>query len=91
MSYLDAFTGTVSGTTNWVWNQIIFNIPWNQNYFYGLIAVSIFVWILELVFPWRKNQSAFRKDFWLDGFYMFFNFFLFSIVISGIYAVSKNL
>lgn len=31
-------------------------------------------------FPWRKGQPALRKDFWLDGFYMFFNFFLFSLI-----------
>jgi sterol desaturase/sphingolipid hydroxylase (fatty acid hydroxylase superfamily) len=31
--------------------------------------------------PWRENQPKFRKDFWLDFFYMFFNFFLFSLVI----------
>lgn len=31
--------------------------------------------------PWRKGQKILRKDFWLDAFYMFFNFFLFSLVI----------
>ena len=35
---------------------------------------------MELVWPWRKSQSRVRRDFWLDGFYMFFNFFLFSLV-----------
>jgi sterol desaturase/sphingolipid hydroxylase (fatty acid hydroxylase superfamily) len=39
------------------------------------------------VFPWRKDQAIFRKDFWLDGFYMFFNFFIFSIVIGGFYKM----
>jgi len=42
---------------------------------------------LEMLFPWRKNQSIFRKDFWLDAFYMFFNFFIFAIVISGVYSI----
>ena len=37
--------------------------------------------------PWRKNQPKIRKDFWLDGFYMFFNFFIFSLI--GYYAVSN--
>jgi sterol desaturase/sphingolipid hydroxylase (fatty acid hydroxylase superfamily) len=37
-------------------------------------------------FPWRINQSAIRKDFWLDGFYMFFNFFIFGLGITGLYA-----
>jgi sterol desaturase/sphingolipid hydroxylase (fatty acid hydroxylase superfamily) len=36
---------------------------------------------LEITLPWRKKQRAIRKDFWLDGFYMFFNFFLFSLVL----------
>lgn len=31
--------------------------------------------------PWRKNQKKIRKDFWLDTFYMFFNFFLFSLIV----------
>lgn len=37
--------------------------------------------------PWRKGQKAFRQDFWLDAFYMFFNFFLFSLI--GYYAISS--
>ncbi|MEO1450649.1 MAG: sterol desaturase family protein, partial [Bacteroidota bacterium] len=52
-----------------------------KNYFWGLIMVSLLVWSLEIAFPWRKEQSIFRKDFWLDFFYMFFNFFLFSLLI----------
>ncbi|MCV6629943.1 MAG: sterol desaturase family protein [Flavobacteriaceae bacterium] len=51
---------------------------WN-NYFYWLIALSLFFWILEIRMPWRKNQAVVRKDFWLDAFYMFFNFFLFNL------------
>ncbi len=52
-----------------------------ENYFYGLILISLVVWGLEIVFPWRKNQSVFRKDFWLDTFYMFFNFFLLNLIV----------
>jgi sterol desaturase/sphingolipid hydroxylase (fatty acid hydroxylase superfamily) len=47
----------------------------------------MFFWIWEIFFPWRKNQNIIRKDFFLDGFYMFFNFFLFSLI--GFYAVSN--
>lgn len=53
---------------------------WN-NYFYALIVVSLLVWLLEILFPWRKNQGWFRKDFWLDAFYMFFNFFIFNLIV----------
>ena len=58
----------------------MFNSDWD-NYFYGLIIISIVVFGLELIFPWRKNQSTFRKDFWLDTFYMFFNFFILNLII----------
>jgi len=85
--YLDAFVNAFLGTVDWTWRSIVFEVPWYNNYFWGLIAISLVVWGLEIVFPWRKNQSIFRKDFWLDGFYMFFNFFIFSIVIAGFYKV----
>lgn len=48
--------------------------------FYFLIVVSILIWVLEIAMPWRKKQAVFRKDFWLDTFYMFFNFFLFRVI-----------
>lgn len=54
--------------------------PRLNNYFYWLIGISLFVFALELWKPWRKNQAVFRRDFWLDAFYMFFNFFLFSLL-----------
>ncbi|ADV51467.1 fatty acid hydroxylase [Cellulophaga algicola DSM 14237] len=78
------------GTINWTWKSITFEVPWYTNYFWGLILISTLVWGLEIAFPWRKNQSVFRKDFWLDGFYMFFNFFLFVIVISGFYKILEK-
>lgn len=87
MEYLELiFNGTLN-TSNWIIQLIICEVPWYQNYFYGLIAISLVTWALELIFPWRKNQSAIRKDFWLDAFYMFFNFFIFSIAITGFYTV----
>lgn len=89
--YLDAFVSAFNGTVNWTWKSILFEVPWYTNYFWGLIAISLFIWILEIVFPWRKEQSIFRKDFWLDGFYMFFNFFVFSIAISGVYKMLEVL
>ena len=83
----DIFISAIKGSVNWTWRSIIFEVPWYTNYFWGLILISLIVWGLEIVFPWRKEQSIFRTDFWLDGFYMFFNFFLFSIVISGFYSI----
>lgn len=57
----------------------VLNPHWG-NYFYWLIIISIFVYALELIFPWRKGQSKIRKDFYLDLFYMFFNFFIFGLI-----------
>lgn len=86
-AYLEEFVNAIVGTVDWTWKSILFEVPWYNNYFWGLIAISLFVWGLEMLFPWRKDQSIFRKDFWLDGFYMFFNFFIFSIAISGFYKI----
>ena len=85
--YISAFTEAFLSSLNWTWDSILFRVPWYNNYFWGLIFISLLVWGLEMIFPWRKNQSIIRKDFWLDGFYMFFNFFIFSILISGDYEV----
>lgn len=51
------------------------------NFFYFLIFVSLVVWGLEILFPWRTKQKIIRKDFWLDAFYMFFNFFIFNLLL----------
>ena len=83
----EAFLKALNGSLDWTWKMITFDVPWYTNYVYGLIAISLVIWMLELAFPWRKDQGAFRKDFWLDGFYMFFNFFVFSIAIAGFYKV----
>ena len=81
------FKDAILGTIDWTWKSVIFEVPWYTNYFWGLIILSLLVWSMEILFPWRKEQAVFRKDFWLDGFYMFFNFFLFTIAISGFYKL----
>ncbi|WP_040247426.1 sterol desaturase family protein [Psychroserpens mesophilus] len=78
--YLDIIKNSYSGYWNYLKNEILLQTNWD-NYFYGLIIISIVVWLLEIAFPWRKNQALFRKDFWLDTFYMFFNFFLLNLIV----------
>ncbi|MEX0288678.1 MAG: sterol desaturase family protein [Flavobacteriaceae bacterium] len=90
-TYLNAFSKAFLDNAHWTWRSIIFDVPWYTNYFWGLILISILVWGMEILFPWRKEQSIFRKDFWLDGFYIFFNFFIFTIAISGFYRVLEVL
>ncbi len=83
--YLQIFLDGYYGYWNYLSSEILY--PSWRNYFWWLLGISVGVWCLELVFPWRKNQAAIREDFWLDGFYMFFNFFLFSLI--GYNAVSN--
>ncbi|MDO6595393.1 sterol desaturase family protein [Oceanihabitans sp. 2_MG-2023] len=78
--YIDIIKNSYSGYFNYLKNELISINHWD-NYFYGLIIISLVVWGLEIAFPWRKNQSIFRKDFWLDTFYMFFNFFLLNLIV----------
>lgn len=70
------------------WNYLVSEVTFNydykpkwQNFFWGLILLSLFFYSLELLWPWRKHQARIRKDFWLDAFYMFFNVFLFGLII----------
>lgn len=79
MKYWDIFIDGYKGYANYLWHAITH--PSWHNYFYWLLLVSAFFLLLEWLTPWRKDQPKFRKDFWLDFFYMFFNFFLFSLVI----------
>lgn len=78
--YIDLIKNSYTGYWNYLKNELITLNHWD-NYFYGLIVISLVVWLLEVAFPWRKNQPMFRKDFWLDTFYMFFNFFLLNLII----------
>lgn len=87
MEILEILWTSFKGSLHWFYRGVVFDLPWHQNYFWGLTLISLLVWGLEIVFPWRKEQGAFRKDFWLDAAYMYFNFFLFAAVISGFYKI----
>lgn len=77
--YIDIIINSYGSYLSYLINEISY---WKwDNYFYGLLAISLVVWILELLFPWRKNQPVFRKDFWLDLFYLFFNFFILNLIL----------
>jgi len=78
-AYFDHFLAGYRDYANYLWRDIL-NPSWTS-YFYLLILVSLVFFIIEVVIPWRKQQPILRKDFFLDAFYMFFNFFLFSLVI----------
>ncbi|MEO1804159.1 MAG: sterol desaturase family protein [Bacteroidota bacterium] len=80
--YLDIFINGYQNYAGYLWREITFQIrPLWHNYFWMLVLVSAFFFVLEVIRPWRAQQPKFRQDFWLDLFYMFFNFFLFSLLI----------
>ena len=90
-SYFEIFFNSFISSLQWFYGLIIFKGLWYKNFFWGIIIISLIIWILEIIFPWRKNQKIIRKDFWLDGFYLFFNFFIFSIIISGFYEIIESM
>ncbi|MCG8606893.1 hypothetical protein MJD09_18150, partial [bacterium] len=50
------------------------NIIWDtRGYFFWLMMVSLFCWVLERIWPWRKEQRAFRKQIGQDFFWLAFN------------------
>ena len=80
MDYWNTFVKAYKDYASYLWNDEIMNPSWHS-YFYWLIGLSILFFVFEITVAWRKNQPIPRKDFWLDAFYMFFNFFLFSLII----------
>lgn len=76
--YIKIIGDSYYGYFNYLVNEMFY--PSWHNYFWWLLGLSVGVWLLEIFLPWREKQAIFRKDFWLDGFYMFFNYFLFSLI-----------
>ncbi|MEL6675676.1 MAG: sterol desaturase family protein [Bacteroidota bacterium] len=86
--YWDIFVQGYTDYAGYLWREISFQVqPIWKNYFWMLVLISGFFFLLEWVRPWREKQPKFRQDFWLDFFYMFFNFSLFSLLI---YHASSN-
>jgi sterol desaturase/sphingolipid hydroxylase (fatty acid hydroxylase superfamily) len=79
MNYWDIFTDSWTAYARYLHWDVTH--PGVRSYFFWLFAISTAVYVLELVHPWRKDQPRIRRDFWLDAFYMLFNFFLFSLIV----------
>ncbi|PHQ28544.1 sterol desaturase family protein [Leeuwenhoekiella nanhaiensis] len=76
--YLKIISDSFTGYFKYLVDEIT-NPGWT-NYFYWLLGLSLLVFTLEVLIPWRKKQAVLRKGFWLDAFYVVFNFFLFSLI-----------
>ncbi len=77
--YLKILAEAYGGYAQYFINEVI--SPSWHNYFYWVVAASFLIWCLEILFPWRKNQPIIREHFGLDIFYIFWNYFLFSLVV----------
>lgn len=79
---MDKYVKLISDAYSGYWNYFVSEVlhPSWHNYFYWLVGASILIWLLEILFPWRKNQPAIREHFWLDIFYLFWNYFLFALI-----------
>ena len=78
MKYIQLISEAYAGYWNYL-TQAILHPQWH-NHFYWLLGASLAIWSLEMLFPWRKNQPKIRQDFWIDAFYLFWNYFLFSLI-----------
>lgn len=85
LSFFESFRQGTKDFANYVWTDVT-TLSWTSSFYY-IILISLVFWLWEIASPWRKKQDTIRKDFWLDGFYMFFNMFLFGLV--GFAGVSK--
>lgn len=75
-----------------LWHAIT-NPSW-KNSISLLLGTSLVVWVLESWRPWRKG-ATFRRDFFLDAFYMVFNFILAPVVVlnvlyAGVHHLFQN-
>lgn len=76
--YLKIIGEAYGGYAQFIVREVI-NPNWH-NYFYWVLGSSLVIWLAEILFPWRKNQPLIREHFGLDFFYIFWNYFLFSLV-----------
>jgi sterol desaturase/sphingolipid hydroxylase (fatty acid hydroxylase superfamily) len=76
--YLKIIGEAYGGYAQYLLNEIIY--PSWHNYFYWVIGASTLLFLAEKYFPWRKNQAVIHDHFGLDVFYIFWNYFLFSLI-----------
>lgn len=63
------------------------HIIWDtRGYFFWLLVISIAVAVLERIRPWRKGQKFFRREFFHDLFWLFFNGHYFAVLFAYIAA-----
>jgi len=69
LEWFNIFWESTIGVIDFYKRNLFFETSWNQNYLWGLLLISLLVWGLEILFPWRKSQAIFRKEFFLKNHY----------------------
>ena len=78
MDILHRIAQAYQNYASYLWQDITH--PGWRSFFWWTVGLSLFFFVLEIARPWRKAQPILRKDFWLDLFYIAFNFFVFSLI-----------
>lgn len=75
--YAETFASAFTGYARWVWSDV--TQPGAHSYFTLLVVVTGVFLAWEQLAPWR-SQPRVREGFWLDAFYLVFNFYLFGLL-----------
>jgi sterol desaturase/sphingolipid hydroxylase (fatty acid hydroxylase superfamily) len=57
-------------------------MPVYLQYYFWLIAISLFCFTLERIFPWRKQQKILRKGIWQDLVWLIFSGHYLGLIIA---------
>lgn len=57
-------------------------MPVYLHYYFWLGAVSLLVFVLERIAPWRKQQKVLRRGIWQDLFWLVFNGHYFGVLLA---------
>jgi sterol desaturase/sphingolipid hydroxylase (fatty acid hydroxylase superfamily) len=71
------FADAIRDHASWVWRDV--TQPGPHSYFTLLVVLSAAFLAWEQLAPWR-SQPRLREGFWLDAFYLLFNFELFGLL-----------
>lgn len=75
MDYLQLFADEFRGHALWLLRSVL--DPDVHAWIWWVAGISLGVWLLELLLPWRRDQRVLRRDFWLDALHVVFNSFVF--------------
>ena len=74
----------------WVIQQVLWQVPLEQNYFWLVTIGTALIMLLEMLFPWRKRQGFFRTDWGLDLVYLYANLFVFTAMLDVAYSMGSE-